>query len=132
MTQKKHEVEVDLLVGILEECGAGEKLLNDGRYLEEVLRRAADAGWFTLFQIAVQEFEPQGISGVAIIGESHICIHTWPEWKAAFVDVGSCIGARPAKLAWDSIVKDLRPARVSCKRTSVSAHEPSGQQWAPT
>ncbi|HID21249.1 MAG TPA: hypothetical protein EYP14_02465 [Planctomycetaceae bacterium] len=132
MTREKREIKIDLQLGILAGCAAGEGLLDSPQYIEKVLRRAAAAGWFTLFRIAVQQFEPQGISGIAVIGESHICIHTWPEREAAFVDVGSCLGAHAAKLAWDSIVRDLKPAKVLRKAASVAFHELSELKSAPT
>lgn len=56
------------------------------RALEEAIRRAR----VTLLQLVVQEFEPQGVTAAAIIAESHILIHTWPEKGYLALDAFTC------------------------------------------
>jgi len=57
---------------------------------EEALTRAAVESGATLLSVKTHKFSPQGISGVAIIAESHISIHTWPEYGYAAVDIFTC------------------------------------------
>jgi S-adenosylmethionine decarboxylase len=67
-----------------------EEILNDIQGIERLLLRAADeAGVFVLGSF-FHRFEPHGVSGVVIISESHLSIHTWPELGYAAVDIFTC------------------------------------------
>jgi S-adenosylmethionine decarboxylase len=72
----------------LKECDAG--LLNDIEYLRETLNDVAIFIGATVIKDSFYQFSPQGISGVVIIAESHISIHTWPEFCYAAVDIFTC------------------------------------------
>ena len=76
--------------------------LYDARHLDnidridEALRRAVAAAGATLLHIHLHHFEPNGgVSGVAVLAESHISIHTWPEANYAALDVFMCGDAKP-------------------------------------
>jgi S-adenosylmethionine decarboxylase len=70
--------------------------LQDVEVVEQVLRDAAAAAGATLLNIDLHRFTPNGgISGVAVLAESHISIHTWPERAYAAVDVFMCGDAEP-------------------------------------
>jgi len=69
----------------------GASQLNDLVVVESALRRAVTATGATLLNIDLHHFSPQGgISGVAILAESHMSIHTWPETGFAAVDIFLC------------------------------------------
>jgi S-adenosylmethionine decarboxylase len=69
--------------------------LDDMDHIDQSLRRAAQAAGATLLRIDLHQFtDSGGISGVAIIAESHISIHTWPERGYAAIDVFMCGDAR--------------------------------------
>jgi S-adenosylmethionine decarboxylase len=72
----------------LKDCDTG--LLNDMEYLREVLSDVARLIGATVIKDSFYQFSPQGISGVVIIAESHLSIHTWPEYGFAAVDVFTC------------------------------------------
>jgi S-adenosylmethionine decarboxylase len=72
----------------LKDCDAG--LLNDMDYLRQALNAVAILIGATVIKDSFYQFSPQGISGVVIIAESHISIHTWPEFCYAAVDVFTC------------------------------------------
>ena len=65
-------------------------LLNDMEYLRKVLAEVAMQIGATVIKDSFYQFSPQGISGVIIIAESHVSIHTWPEHNYAAVDVFTC------------------------------------------
>lgn len=65
-------------------------LLNDEDFVKTALIVAADAAGATLLQVATHKFEPQGVTGFALLAESHISIHTYPEYKFAAVDAFTC------------------------------------------
>ncbi|MDD7910258.1 MULTISPECIES: adenosylmethionine decarboxylase [Pseudovibrio] len=71
------------------------KRLNDQAYIEETLKRCIDAAGATLLHIHLHPFEPTGVSGVAVLAESHISVHTWPECGYAAFDVFMCGDAKP-------------------------------------
>ncbi len=70
--------------------------LNDKALIEQALTDAVDAAGATLLHIHLHHFTPEGVSGVAVLAESHISIHTWPERNYAALDVFMCGDAEPA------------------------------------
>jgi len=83
----------------------GAKGLDDIDLVETTLRRCVDAARATLLHIHVHHFQPNGISGVAVLAESHISIHTWPDANYAALDVFMCGKATP-----DACIPVLREA----------------------
>lgn len=72
----------------LKDCNR--ELLNDPDRLECLLVEAANRAGATVVQKAFHQFNPHGVSGVVIIAESHLFIHTWPEHGYAAVDIFTC------------------------------------------
>lgn len=64
--------------------------LNDVSFIEASLIDAAKASKATLISHNFHKFSPYGVSGVVVIAESHIAIHTWPEYLYAAVDIFTC------------------------------------------
>lgn len=58
--------------------------------VREILTSAAKAAKATIVDVAFHEFSPHGVSGVVVISESYISIHTWPEHRYAAVDIFTC------------------------------------------
>jgi S-adenosylmethionine decarboxylase len=74
----------------------GAERLDDLAHVEATLRDAVTAAKATLLHIHLHHFTPnQGISGVAVLAESHISIHTWPERSYAALDIFMCGDAEP-------------------------------------
>jgi S-adenosylmethionine decarboxylase len=92
----------------------GAKRLNDIDHIETTLRRCVEAANATLLHIHLHHFQPTGVSGVAVLAESHISIHTWPEAGYAALDVFMCGSAEP-----DRCIPVLREA-FSAKRVGVN------------
>lgn len=65
-------------------------LLNDEDFVKTALIVAAESAGATLLQVATHKFEPQGVTGFALLAESHISIHTWPEHGFAAIDSYTC------------------------------------------
>ncbi len=64
--------------------------INDVSFVETALIQATKASRATLISHNFHKFSPYGISGVVVIAESHIAIHTWPEYNYAAVDIFTC------------------------------------------
>ncbi len=75
---------------ILELYGCDQNKLNDEAFLRTSITSAAKFAGATLLNLITHPFEPQGITGLALLAESHISIHTWPESGYAAVDVFTC------------------------------------------
>lgn len=74
---------------------------------------AAKRAQATIVDVVFHEFNPVGISGVVVIAESHLAIHTWPEYRYAAVDVFSCGDVLQPQMAADYLVEQLGAARAS-------------------
>ncbi len=86
--------------------------LNSLSKIKKILTEAVKACQATLLKIDLHKFSPNGgISGIAIIKESHISIHTWPEYDYAALDIFVCGTINPYK-AIDIIKKGFRPKKL--------------------
>jgi S-adenosylmethionine decarboxylase len=75
---------------ILEVWKCNTDLLNDLQYIEQIMVDAALRAGAEVREVAFHQFAPQGVSGVVIISESHLAIHTFPEHGYASIDVFTC------------------------------------------
>ena len=74
----------------------GAKRLDDLKHIKETLKRCVEVAGATLLHIHLHHFTPNGgVSGVAVLAESHISIHSWPEAGYAALDVFMCGNAEP-------------------------------------
>jgi S-adenosylmethionine decarboxylase len=87
--------------------------LDDIGVIEIALRRSVKAAGATLLHLHLHEFSPNGgVSGVAVLAESHVSIHTWPERGYAALDVFMCGSTEPHKVV--PILKHaFNPKRVA-------------------
>ncbi|MGY6646652.1 MAG: adenosylmethionine decarboxylase [Salinarimonas sp.] len=69
--------------------------LDDEDRIEQAFRDCVDECGATLLHIHTHKFSPQGVSGVAVLAESHISVHTWPEIGYGAFDVFMCGDADP-------------------------------------
>ncbi len=70
-------------------------LLNDVDAVRQALLEAAEAGGATLIDVCTHQFSPQGVTATATLAESHIAIHTWPEYGYFGADAFFCGGGDP-------------------------------------
>ncbi len=90
--------------------GAGN--LDDINLIERTLRQGADAAGATILHCHLHHFEPNGgVSGVLVLAESHISIHTWPENSYAALDVFMCGDCDPHK-AVPFLQEAFKPDRI--------------------
>ena len=92
----------------------GAEGLNDIDLIDATLRRCVAAARATLLHIHLHHFHPNGVSGVAVLAESHISIHTWPDIGYAALDVFMCGKAEP-----DACIPILRSA-FKARRVAVN------------
>ncbi len=66
------------------------EMINNCALVEKFMKEAAIKSGATIVQSVFHSFQPHGISGVVVIAESHLAIHTWPEYGYAAVDLFTC------------------------------------------
>jgi S-adenosylmethionine decarboxylase len=101
----------------------GARHLDDADHIERAMRRAVDVSGATLLHIHLHRFgDGGGVTGVAVLAESHISVHTWPERGFAAFDVFMCGRCRP-DLAAEALRSALDPVRteISVERRGVVA-----------
>ncbi len=75
---------------VCELSGCDFGILTDVDAVREMMIGAANASRATVMEVAFHRFQPQGVSGVVVLAESHISIHTWPELGYAAMDFYTC------------------------------------------
>jgi S-adenosylmethionine decarboxylase len=98
---------------IFELFGCDMAVLDSLHSIEDTMVEAAEAAGATVVGKVFHKFAPQGVTGVVIIAESHISIHTWPELGYAAVDIFTCSSRTEPMKAFDVISSLLKPSTTS-------------------
>lgn len=96
---------------LVELFGCDPERLNDAEALRALLRAGAEAAGARVVAEVFHPFAPHGVTGVVVIEESHLSIHTWPENGYAAVDFYTCGDVRPPR-AIELLSSQLRAQRV--------------------
>jgi len=97
--------------------------LNDEAFLRDAITDAAKRAGATLLHLVTHHFEPQGVTGLALLAESHISIHTWPESGYAAVDVFTCGDHTMPERACQVLIDELQAGQH--KLTSFRRETPT-------
>ena len=92
---------------LLELYGCDYEKLNDESFLRCSLNRAAKLAKATVLNLISNKFEPQGVTAIALLAESHISIHTWPESNYSAVDIFTCGQNMMPEQASQYLIKSL-------------------------
>ena len=87
--------------------------INNLEAVKQTLVEAARRAQATIVDVVFHEFNPFGISGVVVIAESHLSIHTWPEYRYAAVDIFSCGDTLQPDVAASYLVEQFGAERTS-------------------
>jgi S-adenosylmethionine decarboxylase len=87
--------------------------INNLEAVKQTLVEAARRAQATIVDVVFHEFNPFGISGVVVIAESHLSIHTWPEYRYAAVDIFSCGDTLQPDVAANYLVEQFGAERTS-------------------
>jgi S-adenosylmethionine decarboxylase len=90
--------------------GCDRMILDDEKVLVELLERAAVESGASVLGRLSHSFEPQGVTAIVLLAESHVSIHSWPEKGYAAVDVFTCGDKMNSRQCAEIIGKALRPA----------------------
>ena len=75
---------------LLELYGCNSDKLNDELFLRCKVDNAAKLARATVLNLVSNKFEPYGVTAIALLAESHLSIHTWPESQYAAIDIFTC------------------------------------------
>ena len=89
--------------------------LNDESFLRCTLNRAAKLAKATVLNLISNKFEPQGVTAIALLAESHISIHTWPESNYSAVDIFTCGQNMLPELASEYLIEALNAEEHSLR-----------------
>ncbi len=98
---------------LLELFDCTSEVLNNLEEVQGELVEAAQRAQATIVTMAFHKFNPHGISGVIVITESHLSIHTWPEYRYAAVDIFTCGDVVKPEMAINHLIKVFGAERVS-------------------
>ncbi len=90
---------------ILEVFTDDKELLDNENAIVNIIKEACEYANVELLNIATHKFSPHGVTAVALLAESHLSIHTWPEYGYAAVDIYTC-GGWPEK-AMEKMIEKL-------------------------
>jgi S-adenosylmethionine decarboxylase len=113
---------------ILELYDCNPSKLDDEAFLRDTITTAAKRAGATLLNLITHRFQPQGVTGLALLAESHISIHTWPESGYAAVDVFTCGDHTMPEKACLTLAAELDSQHH--KLTSFRRETPSGVEGA--
>jgi S-adenosylmethionine decarboxylase len=111
----------------LKQCNR--EVLEDIGEIREILLMAAERAKAKVVGESFHQFSPQGVSGVVIIAESHLSIHTWPEWSYAAVDIFTCGDSVNVDEAVEFMTRSLSCQNLSVLEISrgiVGSHDAQG------
>lgn len=92
--------------------GVDSGLLSDIKPVEDILELAVRESKVNKLNSKYHQFQPQGVTGFVLLGESHISIHTWPEKNFLALDIFTCGNAEKAHKAYDVLLKNFKPKDV--------------------
>jgi len=93
---------------LVEYYGCDSEILGDASLLEKAVVKAAKDAGATVLNSTFHQFAPVGTSGVVVIQESHLAIHTWPEFKYAAVDLFTCGDMIDPWVSFNSLKESLK------------------------
>ncbi len=108
---------------MLELYGCDSNKLDDRDYLKSVLEESAVKAKATILGEVSHKFEPQGVTVLLLLAESHISIHTWPEHRYAAVDLFSCSKDAKYEEVVDYLKNELSAKKVKSKLLQRGGHE---------
>ena len=107
--------------------------LDDATRIERAMRGAADAAGATLLEVRLHSFGAgMGVTGVALLAESHISIHSWPEYGYAAVDIFLCAPRHDLEAGLAVLAAGLEAERIDQKIIERGyASQPAEEEASP-
>ncbi len=108
---------------IVEASGCNPEIIGNIQKVQDILTKAAEKARVTIWTISFHRFPPSGVSGVIVIAESHISIHTWPEVGYAAIDIYTCGDNALPEHAVEYAVKEFGATHVHITEVIRGVHD---------
>jgi len=110
---------------ILDAWECPRNLLDDPEHIRRTLIEAVRCGGATLIHLHVHQFSPHGVTGTATLAESHVAIHTWPEYDYFAADLFFCGAGHPHR-AVETLTEAMKAKKVRIREIKRGVEEPVG------
>jgi S-adenosylmethionine decarboxylase len=100
------------------------KIIEDPKEIKKILIGSVKEAKSTPLEVAIHKFSPQGLTGVVLLAESHIAIHSWPEFNYMAIDIFTCGDQAKPRKALQYLKKIFKPKKVEIqeiKRGKINA-----------
>jgi S-adenosylmethionine decarboxylase len=97
---------------IVEASGCDPEVISRVERVEQILTRAAEVAGVQIWAISFHRFSPVGVSGVVVISESHLSVHTWPETGYVALDIYTCGDDAKPEAAVEYALAEFRAKNV--------------------
>lgn len=111
---------------VVEAFDCDDGTLNNTQLLRLMLLDAVREANMTVCGEIFHEFSPHGVTGVVVVKESHISIHTWPEYGYASIDIFTCGNYSNPWKAYQYIIDTLKPKRIQVIELKRGVLKPRG------
>jgi len=108
---------------IVEASGCDPEIIGDVEKVQDILVEAAKEANVQIWSVSFHRFAPNGVSGVIVIAESHISIHTWPEVGYAAIDIYTCGDNALPEKAVNFAVKAFKAKHVHITELTRGVHD---------
>lgn len=92
--------------------GCDPELISRSDTVKKIINRAIRKSKLTKIRSHYHQFRPSGVTGVVLLAESHITMHSWPEYNYIALDLFSCGDKNKAVIAMKQLAKDFKPAKM--------------------
>ncbi|MBM4284505.1 MAG: adenosylmethionine decarboxylase [Deltaproteobacteria bacterium] len=100
---------------LMELFGCDQDKLNSRKFLHQTVRSAVKKVGLTNLGSRFHQFQPQGVTGFTLLAQSHISLHSWPEFGYLVLDIFTCGDQAQADQLADLFLERLQPSRVNCQ-----------------
>jgi S-adenosylmethionine decarboxylase len=94
----------------------GAKNIDDEKEIRKILIGASKNSGINPLKVLTYKFNPQGVTGIVLLAESHISIHAWPEYDYLAIDLFTCGDKARPQVALDYLKKIYQPKRIEVKK----------------
>ncbi len=91
------------------------KVIENPKEIERILIEATKKAKNIPLKVAIYKFQPQGITGVVLLADSHIALHSWPEWNYLAIDIFTCGEKAMPYKALGYLKKEFKPKKVKVR-----------------
>jgi S-adenosylmethionine decarboxylase len=114
---------------VAEGSGCNPDIIGRVETVEQILVRAAEVAGVTVWSISFHRFSPNGVSGVVVISESHLSVHTWPEYGYVALDIFTCGNAAKPEAAVQYALKEFGASSMHITEITRGLEEGGDRQF---